>query len=144
MDSARRWQVASLVTAAASIGMGALAIQRPSVQTIEPIDLDVSSAHAAERIELVPQLPSERNAVIVAPDLLERAPTPATPTTAASTTTPASTATPATAASIDSPDDGPTATASPAPSPTVRSPAPAPTQAADSPDSVDSVDSIDS
>ncbi|MFA9430844.1 hypothetical protein [Egicoccus sp. AB-alg2] len=151
MDTPRRWQVASVVTAAASIGAGALALHRPSAEAIEPIDLDVLAAQVAPGPDADPPVTGSLDAVIVPPDLLERVPTPPTPATPvtaetpatpgetpATPATPATLATPATPASIASPDDD-SATTSTAPATTSRT-APAP---ADSPDSVHSPDSID-
>ncbi|MBS3940147.1 MAG: hypothetical protein KG028_04220 [Actinobacteria bacterium] len=148
MDPARRWQVASVVTAAASIGVGAFALQRPSSVDVEPIDLDVAIAQPGEAVAL-PTLPLSADTVIVAPDLLERMPTPPSP---ASTTSPVTTASAASIASpdepaptsrdavapasVDSPDDAARASVDPQ---TPDSPA-----SAVSPDSVDSPGSVDS
>ncbi|MEX2504353.1 MAG: hypothetical protein WD378_05850 [Egicoccus sp.] len=138
MDPARRWQVASMVTAAASIGVGAFALQRPSYTEVEPIDLDVIGVQSGEVVDL-PTLPLSPDTVIVAPDLLEQLPTgpsPASTTSPVAATSVASTASPAepspspttavSAASVASPDEATTSSV----------PASRPTQRADDPASV--------
>lgn len=108
MDPARRWQVASVVTAAASIGVGAFALQRPSSAEVEPIDLDVIGAQAGETVDL-PTLPLSADTVIVTPDLLEQLPTGPSP---ASTTSPVAVASVVSTASPAEPSPSPTTAAS--------------------------------
>jgi hypothetical protein len=40
MDAPRRWQVASIATAVASLGLGAAMLARPTVEAVPSIDLD--------------------------------------------------------------------------------------------------------
>lgn len=121
MDPARRWQVASVVTAAASIGLGAFALQRPSSAEVDPIDLDVIATQPLGTFDR-PPLPSSADALIVTPDLRDRMPTAPS---AGSTTSPANAVS---ATSTASPAD-------PAPSPSTASPAaPASAASVSSPD----------
>jgi len=138
MDNPRRWQVASVATAAASIGAGVLAFNGPSAEAVAPIDLDVLTAQAHVLPVADPPVASSQDAVIVEADLLGQLPTAPTPMSAL---------TPASIASVDeatSTSTEPTTRSTP----TTRATTPAPTRTAspsspDSPASVDSVDSID-
>ena len=128
MDTPRRWQVASVATAVAGLGLGSLLVGRsPSVE-VAPIDLDTALVAAAEerpaRDLLLPD-PIE----IVTPDIREDRIDPVSvPTTT----------------SLESPDPAPSSpprTEQPSPS----EPAPtAPEPPRDSDSSADSVDSVDS
>jgi hypothetical protein len=128
MDTPRRWQVASVATAVAGLGLGSLLVGRsPSVE-VAPIDLDTALIAAAEarpaRDLLLPD-PIE----IVTPGVREDRIDPVSvPTTT----------------SVASPD--PASSTSPrTEQPSRSAPAPtAPTAPLDSNSSSDSVDSVDS
>jgi hypothetical protein len=47
MDAPRRWQVASLVTAVAGLGLGSLMVGRSPSVAVEPIDLDTVAVSSA-------------------------------------------------------------------------------------------------
>lgn len=144
MDNPRRWQVASVATAAASIGAGVLAFNGPSAEAVAPIDLDVLTAQAHVLPVADPPAASSQDAVIVEADLLGQLPTAPSPVTAMSATTPASVASADEAATATSTAPTTRSTASTtSPAGSTTSPA-ASVSSPDSPDSVDSVDSIDS
>lgn len=125
MDVPRRWQVASLATAVAGLGLGSLMVGRsPSVE-VEPIDLDtvaVSSPTDDPTFRLSPPDPPEIVTPRVREDRLSPAEAPLS-------------------ASAESPDE-PAPSTSRTGSSDVRKPSPA--APADSVDPADSADSIDS
>lgn len=139
MDTPRRWQVASIATAVAGLGLGSLLVGRsPSVE-VAPIDLDTALVAAAEqrpaRDLLLPD-PVEIVTPGIREDQLGSAPT---------------------TTSVESPDPAPSppsrteqpARTEPAPTAPVASPdstsspdAPAPADSVDTVDSADSVSSV--
>ncbi len=134
MDTPRRWQVASIATAVAGLGLGSLLVGRsPSVE-VAPIDLDMAViAAAAQRPprDLVLPDPAE----IVPPDVREDHLTPASAPTSSSV------------ASADPPPSPSSRTEPPArPAPEPRAPVASPdsTSSPDAPAQADSVDSLDS
>jgi hypothetical protein len=140
LDTPRRWQVASLVTAAVSLGIGALSISRPSVEPVAPIVIDlVAGGYATQEpsgtsgLHLVPTPAETAGAepTVVEPTVVE----PLTPASLASVQSVASPEEPATSVGPAAP---PPAPPPPASTPTARE------QRVDSPDDVDSPASIDS
>jgi hypothetical protein len=132
LDPARRWQVASLATAAASLGIGGLLLGRPSVEPAAPIVIDVSPG----ALPSAGDLPMVGDGSTEPPELV--GPTVVDPLPPASYTSQASIESPAAPASSPSP----TATSTTTPVP--AAPAAPAEDRPDSPDSIDSVDSIDS
>ena len=139
MDTPRRWQVASIATAVAGLGLGSLLVGRsPSVE-VAPIDLDTALVTAAEQRparDLLLPAPVE----IVIPGIREDQIDPAS--------APSSVASPDPAPSPPSRTEQPSRT-DPAPTGSVASPdnssspgAPAPADSVDSVDSVQSVSSV--
>lgn len=131
MDTARRWQVVSVATAIAGLGVGSLLVGRTPSTDIAPIDLDLvvtSTAGDDEPRLLGPLTGSEIVPPVIREDQLEIA----------------------TASSSDrggDPVDNPEVISLDTPAASVASPAaPAPTQPApaDVDDSIDSDDSLDS
>ncbi|MFU8840656.1 MAG: hypothetical protein ACNA8R_08010 [Nitriliruptoraceae bacterium] len=137
MDTARRWQVVSVATAIAGLGVGSLLVGRTASTPIEPIDLDlvVASTEPDRPIRDRPLSGMEIVPPLIREDQVE-VPAPRTPTGRAA---------------VDSPEVAPleSPTASLA-SPAAPPPAPAPTAPVDRDDSLDSddgddgVDSVDS
>jgi len=134
MDTPRRWQVASIATAVAGLGLGSLLVGRsPSVE-VAPIDLDTALVAAAEhhpaRDLLLPD-PVE----IVTPGIREDQVDPSSVPTTTSVESP------------DPPPSAPSRTEQPArtePAPTAPAPPPDSSSSPDGPDSIDSVDSVSS
>jgi hypothetical protein len=139
MDAPRRWQVASAVTALASLGLGGMLLGRPSVESVEPIVLELLGSQpggGAPAGQDGSGVDLAEDATIVPPIVLQDLPTPA------STPSPEEPAAPdpdagASTGGASTSSGGPTA---PSPSP---APTPAP-EVADSPASVASDDSLDS
>lgn len=124
MDTARRWQVVSVATAIAGLGVGSLLVGRTPSTQIGPIDLDlvVASTLPEEPIVERPRSGSEIVPPLIREDQVE-VPVPSSPADAGRDRVDEP------AASLASPD-------APAPAPAPTAPQPA--------DSLDSDDSIDS
>ncbi len=133
MDAPRRWQVASLATAVASISIGGLMLSRPTSEAVAPIALD----RIADTRELSVASPS---------DTVSPSTSAADPIREIVTPEPIdSPVQPLSEASVASPDDE-TSNGSTTTTTQPRRPAPEPAPAPadpDSPDSVDSGSSID-
>jgi hypothetical protein len=129
MDAPRRWQVASLATAVAGLGLGSLMVGRsPSVE-VEPIDLDAVTVSSTSD-EPTFRLPLPDPPEIVVPRVREDQLSPDTPLTA-SAESPAEPTAPSGPSEVQQP--APTAPAAPA----------APADSVDSADPDDSVDEVD-
>jgi hypothetical protein len=151
MDTPRRWQVASLATAAAGLGIGGLLVGRHPVEAVAPIELEPPATAA---FEVPPAAGSDEGLLLPAPRLAPTAPDLVDPLP------PESLVTPVTLASLASPDEPgresastgtPSSATSPRPSAdppatTSSGPAPAPDSPSSpgSPASVDSAASVDS
>ena len=137
MDTPRRWQVASIATAVAGLGLGSLLVGRsPSIE-VAPIDLDaVSSATATEERSLDRPIPDP--AEIVTPQVREHRIAPATDPTFGSLP-----GADAPASSTSREGSGELTGTTPA-TPRTRSDAPATSGSADNPAPADSSDSASS
>jgi hypothetical protein len=134
MDTARRWQVVSVATAIAGLGVGSLLVGRTPSTEIGPIDLDLVVASTASDDLLVRDRPlsgSEIVPPVIREDHLE---VPARSAPAASTRNPAGNPE---VISLDTPVASLASPAAPAP-------APAPIRPVDSDDGPESDDSVDS
>ena len=131
MDTPRRWQVASIATAVAGLGLGSLLVGRsPSVE-VAPIDLDAATIASTTEEPLLDQ-PVPDPAEIVTPRIREDRVAPADDPASQSLASPAG---PAPSRSREGEDE--VAERSPArPAASKVSPV--------TPDSVDSADSVDS
>jgi hypothetical protein len=135
MDTTRRWQVATAVTALAGLGLGAAALSGSTTDPVAPIVLDEAGSVTFDVVPS-PSSSSDREASIVSAEVREDVVSPPTPI------------------SLDSPDEAPSptpstgrspapSTAPPAPSPRAPStsgPTPSPTATDDGPDTVSSPD----
>jgi hypothetical protein len=79
VDAPRRWQVASSVTALAGLGLGAIALGRPTIEPVEPIRLEVGaredpSAATEPAPEISFELPAREGLTIVPPIVVEDPP----------------------------------------------------------------------
>ncbi len=130
MDTARRWQVVSAVTAIAGLGVGSLLVGRTPSTPIEPIDLDlvVASTEPDRPIRDRPLSGTEIVPPLIREDQVE-VPAPRTPIGRDTVGNPE-------VASLETP-------AASLASPAAPAPVPAPTAPSDR-DDLDSDDSVDS
>lgn len=133
MDTPRRWQVASLATAVAGLGVGGMLIGRPAVDEVEAIELEHLTPSAVTTAD-----PDERLTLRPTPEIVEADVIGASEDTATTVETAGSVASP------EEPTGSPVTTpAPPSTSTTPTNTSDAPTNV-DSPNSVDSVSSLDS
>lgn len=73
MDAPRRWQVASVATAIASMSLGGLLLARPTSQAVAPIELDVivdgRELSVASPTDDVGSIATDDDHLIVTPDV---------------------------------------------------------------------------
>jgi len=139
MDTPRRWQVASLATAVASLGVGGMLLGRPAVDEVAAIDLDHLTPSSVTTDGPSVDLPVRGGPEIVEADVI-----------GVSESTAATVATATSITSAEDPSGGDTRTGSQTTAPAapvepVAPPEPAaPADSVDSPDSIDSASSLDS
>lgn len=143
MDTPRKWQVASLATAVASISIGGLLLARPSSEAVASIDLELVTdsrdlSIASPGSSAVSPAVSLDAPQIVSPEAIE-GPVPSTAPSATSVDSPDEATNSGTVGTTSS--SGGTEPSQPAPStPSAQLESPS---SADSPGSVDSLSSID-
>lgn len=133
MDTPRRWQVASLATAVAGLGVGGMLIGRPAVDEVDAIELEHLTPSAVTTADPDDRLTVRRTPEIVEADVI-----------GVSEDTSTTVATADSVASAEEPSRS--TTTAPAPPTTSTAPTTSPDAPAsvDSPDSVASASSLDS